>query len=159
DIRTRTVPQPTTESVSRLKLRVQALTGMELQSDQAITPLDVEAWRERFHQLPEPVGQALPVRDEVEALSQDEARTRAAELSGVPFAAIWHLDRLIASRPDEGRLLVRRAFVQAAAGKLEAAEHDLARALQLGPRDACIDLLARQADAALACERWEMAHW
>ena len=75
------------------------------------------------------------------------------------FAALWHLDRLIAARPGEGTLLVRRALVQAAAGRLEAAEGDLARALKLGPLDPCVDLLAYRADAASASERWDLALW
>jgi tetratricopeptide (TPR) repeat protein len=158
-VRTWAVPSPATDPVSRLKLRVQALTGMELQPDQAVTPLDAEAWRQRLRQLPEPLGQALMTGDEAEALRQDEARARAAEVSAAPFAALWHLDRLIASRPDDVALRVRRAIVQAATGKREAAEQDLARALKVGPRDRCVDLLALQADAAMACERWELALW
>jgi Flp pilus assembly protein TadD len=75
------------------------------------------------------------------------------------FATLWHLDRLIAARPDDGTLLVRRAMVKAAAGRLEAAEGELARALKLGPLDPCVDLLAHRADAASASERWDLALW
>ncbi len=71
-------------------------------------------------------------RDDAEALGWHEALARTAEDSGMAFATLWHLDRLVAARPDEGTLLVRRAMVQAAAGRLESAEGELARALKLG---------------------------
>src|SRR5262249_32071275 len=82
-----------------------------------------------------------------------------AEDFGMAFAALWHLNRLIAAQPDEGTLTVRRAIVQAAAGRLEAAEEDLARARKLGPLDPCVDLLEQRADAAVAFERWDLALW
>ena len=39
-----------------------------------------------------------------------EARARTSEDSGMAFATLWHLDRLVAARPDDGTLLVRRAM-------------------------------------------------
>jgi WD40 repeat protein/serine/threonine protein kinase/tetratricopeptide (TPR) repeat protein len=159
DIHAWKVPPPATGDVSQLKLRLQALTGMEFQSDQAIASVDPEAWRERLRQLPEPLGQAQPVRAEADAVRMDDALAHTAEASGSVFAALWHLDRLIACRPGESTLWVRRAFVHAAAGRFQAADENLARALKLGPVDACVDLLARRADAAMASERWEVALW
>ena len=159
DIQTWTVPPPATDSTSRLLLRVQALTGMELEPGQSVRFLDRETWRGRLGEVVDRSSPGKLVRDDAEALGWHEARARTAEDSGMAFATLWHLDRLVAARPDEGTLLVRRAMVQAAAGRLEAAEGELARALKLGPLDPCVDLLAHRADAASASERWDLALW
>ena len=159
DIQTWTVPPPATDSTSRLLLRVQALTGMELEPGQSVRFLDRETWRGRLGEVVDRSSPGKLVRDDAEALGWHEARARTAEDSGMAFATLWHLDRLIAARPDEGTLLVRRAMVQAAAGRLETADGELARALKLGPLDPCVDLLAHRADAALASERWDLALW
>jgi WD40 repeat protein/tetratricopeptide (TPR) repeat protein len=159
DIRTWTVPPPANESTSRLLRRVQALTGMELDPGQSIVSLDREAWRGRLQEVEERSTPTRPMGDEADARSWHEARARAAEESGMAFAALWHLDRLIAARPDDGALLARRALVQADAGRFEAAEEELARALKLGPLNPCVDVLAHRADAAGASGRWELALW
>src|SRR5579864_1799932 len=122
---------------------------MELEPGQSLISLDRETWRGRLQEVVDRSSPAQLVRDEAEALRWHEARARTAEDSGMTFAALWHLDRLLAARPDEGTLLVRRAMVQAAAGRLEEAEQDLDHALKLGPLDACVDQLAHLADAAL----------
>src|SRR5262249_35028473 len=154
-----TVPPPATEPTSRLLRRVQALTGMELDPGQSLVFLDRETWRGRLQEIEDRSTPALLVGDEADARSWHEARARTAEESGMASAALWHLDRLMAARPDDGTLLVRRALVQAAAGRLEAADEDLARALKLGRLDPCVDLLAHRADAAGASGRWDLALW
>ena len=159
DIRTWTVPPPATEPTSRLRLRVQALTGMELDPGQSVALLDRETWKGRLQEVVERSKPATLVPDQADALVWHEARTRTAEDAGMAFAALWHLDRLIAARPDTGTLMVRRAMVEAAAGRLQAADADVERALKLGPLDACVDLSAHRADAAAASERWDLALW
>ena len=57
-----------------------------------------------------PLESGKLVRDDAEALGWHEARARTAEDSGMAFATLWHLDRLVAARPDEGTLLVRRPW-------------------------------------------------
>jgi tetratricopeptide (TPR) repeat protein len=96
-------------------------------------------------------------------------------LSGQPFAAAWHLDRLLADDPNNADLRLRRSMVLQALGRWQEAADDCAAAIRLGlahqeaalhlpllyhgagqPRQyeqACIDLLrqyVRTTDAALA---------
>ena len=79
-----------------------------------------------------------------------EADARDAEAIGDGFGARWHLDRLIAARPDDGLLHARRARAWLWAGRLAAAEADLDRALALGPRDRILDWLEHRAADSLA---------
>jgi WD40 repeat protein/Flp pilus assembly protein TadD/tRNA A-37 threonylcarbamoyl transferase component Bud32 len=159
EIRSLSVPSTPSESTSEIKLRVQALTGMELDPGQSIALLDRATWKRRLNDVAGVSSVAKLAGDEVERIRWHETRARFAEQSGQSFTTLWHLDRLSAAGPNDGTLLVRRALVQAAAGRIEPAEVELRRALKLGPIDLCLDALAHGADAAMASARWELAVW
>ena len=56
--------------------------------------------------------------------------------AGQWFAAVFHLDRLLAANPGNGRDRALRGFAQGALGRREQAAADYARALELQPEDA-----------------------
>ena len=57
---------------------------------------------------------------------------------------------MIAARPDDGLLHARRAPARLWTGDVRSADADLARALELGPRDRVADWLAHRAADSLA---------
>jgi hypothetical protein len=88
------VPRPLSdEGLDDLRLRIEARTGLHMGSDRAIARLDTPAWRERLEQL----GRLDPAALEPNVdPAWHEPMVREAEQNGNAFAAIWHLDRLLA---------------------------------------------------------------
>ena len=72
----------------------------------AISMLNEPAWRERLEELGRLDPAAVQLDD---GPAWHEPMIREAEQNGNAFAAIWHLDRLIAARPDDWLLVARRA--------------------------------------------------
>ena len=105
DVRTWVLPEPASGPPELLAKRLQARSGMELDADHEIVYLSPKTWRLRRDELGEPGGLTRQAAD----LDEHEAAARDAERIGLAFAARWHLDRLIAARPDDGMLYARRA--------------------------------------------------
>jgi eukaryotic-like serine/threonine-protein kinase len=155
--RTWPIPEPLAAgSNDDLTLRVEARTGLRMDSGLAISRLDGPAWRERIEQL----GQLDPV-----AVRPDddpawhEPMIREAEQNGHAFAAIWHLDRLIAARPDDWYLYARRARALSRSDEFKKAAVDYEQAERLGKREVVLDV---QVHCVLDCakaERWGEALW
>ena len=97
--RTWPVPEPVQDdSLDDLTLRIEARTGLQMNTGLAISRLGAAAWRDRLEQLGKLDPDALRIDDDP---AWHEPRIRQAEQSGNTFAALWHLDRLIAVRPDD----------------------------------------------------------
>jgi serine/threonine protein kinase/WD40 repeat protein len=97
ETRTWAVPEPLADPrLEDLALRIEARTGLRMDAGLSISRLGPAAWRERLHQLDrlDPPA-ARPDTDP----SWHEPRILEAEQTGNAFAALWHLDRLIAARP------------------------------------------------------------
>jgi WD40 repeat protein/serine/threonine protein kinase len=133
------VPSPAEGDLDTLVLRVQVRTGMQRDAGQVVSRLDPQTWessRQQFvaRQGSADTGLGPPVSD----AAWHEARARDAEDDGDGFAALWHLDRLIAlqgrgARAAEAWLLyARRARVYSAAGQLDKADAEYQRALRRG---------------------------
>ena len=94
-----------------------------METDRTIARLDTSAWRDRLEQL----GRLDPA-----ALQPDvdpawhEPMVREAEQTGNAFAAIWHLDRLIAAHPDDWFLYARRARAWSLSDQFDKAAADYA---------------------------------
>ncbi len=102
-----------------------------------------EAWR-RLGQGGDDARRSI---DTSRGLEWYEASARDAEAAGDGFAARWHLDRLIAARPDDGLFHARRAVARLRErGDATGVSADLDRALELGPRDRIVDWLAHRAE-------------
>ncbi|WP_165229604.1 serine/threonine-protein kinase [Aquisphaera insulae] len=151
------VPSPLVdEGPDDLRLRIEARTGMRMEPDRSIARLDAPAWRDRLERLGHVDPAAL--RREVDP-AWHATLAREAEQMGNTFAAIWHLDRLIATHPEDWSLYARRARARSRSDRLEEAAADYDRALRHASKDLVLDV---QAHAMLDCtwrDRWAEALW
>jgi hypothetical protein len=105
--RTWPVPRPLSgASLDDLKLRIEARTVLQMEAGRTIARLDIASWRERLQQLGRLDPAAVQPDDDP---AWHEPMVSEAEQDGHSFAALWHLDRLIAARPDDWSLRARRA--------------------------------------------------
>jgi Flp pilus assembly protein TadD len=155
--RTWPVPEPLQdESLGDLTLRIEARTGLQMNTGLAISRLGAAAWRDRLEQLGKLDPEALRIDDDP---AWHEPMIRQAEQSGNTFAALWHLDRLIAVRPDDWFLFARRARVWASSGKFASAASDYQQAERLGSRAQLFDFRAQCVVDCTEAERWAEALW
>ena len=159
------LPEPMAGDGDRIALKVQVLTA-EMFENGEIAKLDAADWEERRQRLAGADGElAAPVV----AWSPDHATTsdaawherqvRDAEQLGATFAAQWHLDRLLATRPDAWLLYARRARIHRAAGQLAEADADYARALEHGPHDQVLDWYRHCIVECACAEQWDTEIW
>ncbi len=157
DSRSWPVPEPLhDDSIDDLMLRIEARTGLRMETRLAISRLDAAAWRERLVELGSLDPTAVRPDDDP---AWHEPMIRAAERSGNTFAMLWHLDRLIAARPDDWFLYARRARAWSSSDKFDRAATDYQQAERLSSRDQVLDF---QAHCVIDCtkdERWAAALW
>jgi WD40 repeat protein/tetratricopeptide (TPR) repeat protein len=154
--RTWPVPEPLDGNINDLTLRIEARTGLRMETGLAISRLTTAAWQERLDQLgrldPNAAG---PDTDP----AWHAPMIREAEQNGNVFAAIWHLDRLIAARPDDWFLYARRGRAWSLSDQFDKAEVDFQKAERLSSPDQLLDF---QTHCVLDCtkaERWAAALW
>jgi eukaryotic-like serine/threonine-protein kinase len=155
--RTWPVPEPLQDaSLADLTLRIEARTGLRMETGRAISRLDGSAWRERLEQ----VGRLDPaaVRADPDP-AWHEPMIREAEQNGNVFAALWHLDRLIAARSDDWFLFARRARAWSGSDKLDRAAADYKKAEQLGSGEQVLDFQTHCVVDCTRAERWAEALW
>jgi WD40 repeat protein/tetratricopeptide (TPR) repeat protein len=155
--RTWPVPEPLADgSEDDLTLRVEARTGHRMGSNLTIARLDPAAWRERLEQLGRlDPGAVRPDHDP----AWHEPMVREAEQKGNAFAAIWHLDRLIAARPDDGFLYARRARAWSTSDEYDKAAADYRQAERLGSREQALDFQTHCVVDCTQAQRWTEALW
>jgi WD40 repeat protein/tetratricopeptide (TPR) repeat protein len=139
--RTGTIPRPADLSDEALIRWVEARTGLVLDPGREVRRLELGEWRRRLEQT----GVASTPDDAADEWTWHDAGARDAEALGDDFGARWHLDRLIAARPEDGLLHARRARAWLWSGEVAAAGADVERALALGPRDGILDWLEHRA--------------
>jgi serine/threonine protein kinase/WD40 repeat protein/tetratricopeptide (TPR) repeat protein len=154
--RTWPVPEPLDGNLDDLTLRIEARTGLRMETGLAISRLNSAAWQERLEQL----GRLDPkaARPDTDP-AWHAPMVREAEQNGNAFAAIWHLDRLIAARPDDWFLYARRGRAWSLSDQLDKAEVDFQKAQRLSSPDQLLDF---QTHCVLDCtkaERWAAALW
>jgi hypothetical protein len=154
--RTWPVPEPLDGDLDDLTLRIEARTGLRMETGLALSRLNPATWQERLEQLGRLDPSAvLPDRDP----AWHAPLIREAEQNGNTFAALWHLDRLIAARPEDWLLHARRARAWSLSDQLDKADDDFQKAERLGSRDQVLDF---QTHCVLDCtkaERWAAALW
>jgi WD40 repeat protein/tetratricopeptide (TPR) repeat protein len=160
------VPEPLAGNLDDLTLRIEARTGLRMEAGLALSRLNAVAWQERLEQLGRLDPNAvLPDRDP----AWHAPLLREAEQNGNAFAAIWHLDRLIAAHPEVGRignpshndwfLYARRGRARSLSDEFDKAADDFEKAERLSSRDRVLDF---QTHCVLDCtkaERWAAALW
>ena len=139
-----------------MTLRIEARTGLRMESDLTISRLDSPAWRERLEQLGRLDPAAVQPDDDP---AWHEPMIREAEQNGNAFAAIWHLDRLIAARPDDWFLYARRARAWSLSDKFDKAAADYQQAERLGSREQVLDFQAHCVIDCTRAGRWAEALW
>jgi WD40 repeat protein/Flp pilus assembly protein TadD len=159
------VPEPMAGDAERIALQVQVLTAESLENGE-IAKLDAADWEERRQRL---AGADSGLGAGVLAWSGDpaskgdvawhERQVRDAEQLGATSAALWHLDRLLAARPDEWQLYARRARARRAAGKLAQADADYARAWEHGPHGQVLDWYRHCIVNCASAEQWDTELW
>jgi WD40 repeat protein/tetratricopeptide (TPR) repeat protein len=149
------IPTPLAGDAKRITLWTQVLSVMELNSSDATHVLDSHDWEHRHKKLEGLGGSPRAIEHSPEPeVAWHERETTSSESSGQWFAARWHLDRLIASKPEDGSLYVRRSHAYIQLGRWVEAEQDYSKAIKLGAAqgDPSLYNLRGQARAALG-------HW
>jgi len=162
DTRRWPLPAPTEDDPDRLRLRLEVRTGQQMGDGQAVVPLDPGEWRQRREKLVELEGSAESAyAGSVSDRDFHDARARDAEQEHDPFAARWHLDRLIAAAgPDAGWFaFARRARTWTAEDRFDRAEADYARALELASPEQLLCWYRHRAAACQGDKRWPAALW
>ncbi len=136
------VPQPSVVTVADLVRHVQLRTDRELDSGRSPVALTSDKRR----QLRAKADDASFMPETTDLAVWHEANARDAEAAGDNFRLRWHLERLIAARPDDGLLHARRARALLWADDVASAEAELERAIALGPRDIVLDWMLHRAE-------------
>jgi WD40 repeat protein/Flp pilus assembly protein TadD len=124
------VPAPLAGSRDQVAHWAQVLTGLELDADNVVRPLDAAALAGKRQALRDEAGPSLAGE---EGLSWHRREAEAAEARGRWFAAHWHLQRLVDAGPPSGGLYTRRGRALAALGRLEPAREDANQAARMLP--------------------------
>jgi WD40 repeat protein/serine/threonine protein kinase/tetratricopeptide (TPR) repeat protein len=158
DVRRWRVPEAMAGEPEVLALRLQVRTGLRLDAEQAVVPLGSEQWEAACTSLAEREG-SVEAAYHTTMADQDwhEARARDAEEDGDVFGTLWHLDRLLALRPDDGLLYARRARAHAAAGRWDSADADYTRARKYLSAAQLTDEYAHRAVDAQEAGQWSVA--
>jgi serine/threonine protein kinase/WD40 repeat protein/tetratricopeptide (TPR) repeat protein len=151
------LPKPVADDPERLELWLQAQGGIGFRN-QAIGLLDAETWRECRLQLQERWPEDDPaLYSPVDEAGWHNARAEDAEEDGNTFAALWHLERLIAQRPHDWRAHARKGLLFAHAGNLDLAESAYRLAAQHAPAEALRNWHRQNATECLIQKQWAMA--
>jgi WD40 repeat protein/tetratricopeptide (TPR) repeat protein len=151
------LPQPVTDEPERMELWLRASGGVGLENN-AIVLLDVEAWRRCRERLQERWPEADPaLHRPADESDWHDARACDAEEDSNTFAALWHLDRLIALRPKDWQLLGRKGLLYARAGDLDLAGAAYRRAAKHAPAEALRDWHRQNVATCLVQGQWSAA--
>ncbi len=154
-LRTWPVPVPVEGPEEFLEARLIALTGCRKDSGGSISyinrdfALDPDDTRKLVNSWPLP-------RD---PNTWHDRNARQAESEGMPEAALWHLDRLIASQPDLWTLRIRQAHNLALAGRLDEASQAYQKASSWISSDKLAELREHDLLNCLAAGRDDLVSW
>ena len=163
------LPLPISANTDQIGLRLEILTGLRMNAGQDVEKLAPLAWDESCRRLTALEGSvALAYASSVSEMDYHEARARDAEQDGNTFAERWHLDRLISLRAAEQNadsvshlwlLHARRARAWSIAGRLDFADADYSRALQLASRSLILDWYRHRVADCEHAAQWPTALW
>jgi WD40 repeat protein/serine/threonine protein kinase/Tfp pilus assembly protein PilF len=146
--------------VPRLVRWVETSSGLELTQDNAVRVLDGATWQKRRQELDERGGApAAGVGAGRFGFGWHQRLAAEAMGAGHWFTARWHLDHLLAARPDDWLSYAQRAHAHYELGGVKAAAEDCKRAVEKGPAEPVRDWFSRQSPEHDATVRWEAALW
>jgi Flp pilus assembly protein TadD len=153
------MPQPIAGEAGLVRCWAQTVTGQELDAGKSVSVLAPADWRERRSRV-----MASELRPDVEAgageiLAWHDGVAGANEISLVPEAALWHLERLLAARPSDWSLHARRAGVLHRFQRDAEAIKALATARELGGLEAVRGWCAERAENLERIHRHGAALW
>jgi hypothetical protein len=159
-IRSWPMPEPFEGDVERLARSLRLATGLRTDEAGAVVPLTQAQWHEERQQWRQsegdrPWGLAQPVAD----ADWHEARACDAEETGNGFTARWHLDRLIALRPDDWLLHARRARTLTEEGLPQQAAAHYQRARDLGAGETLSEWYRHRLWVCRSRRQWKSALW
>ncbi len=153
-------PKPQEGDLERITRAVELTTGRQLDTEKAVVALGPQAWNESLNIWREREGSAdWNLGTPADVPGWHEARASDAEEAGASLTAVWHLDRLIGTRPDDWLLYARRGQAHADLGRWELAEADYQRARQREPAGGLHDWYQLQAWVCLVREQRTAALW
>jgi WD40 repeat protein len=154
------IPRPLEGDLDRITLRLQLRTGMQMDAGQGIAWLDAPTWQAHRRQLAALEGTADGAfRSSVSDVAYHEARAQDAEQDGATFTALWHLDRLVALRPDDWLLYARRGRAYSAAGQLDRADAEYRLAARHVSARVLLDWYRHRVVDCVAAGRDSVARW
>jgi WD40 repeat protein/Flp pilus assembly protein TadD len=151
------IPRPLPDdSLDDLRLRIEARTGLHMEDDRSIGRLPTADWRERLERISRLDPSAL--KFDVDP-AWHEPMIREAFQNDHPSAAIWHLDRLLAVRPNDWSLYARRASAWALSQAYDQAHADYAEAERLSSREQVLNFQSHCVLECINAGRWAEALW
>jgi len=159
EVRSWPVPEPKPEQARHLAARLAVETGLRLNATQNLEILSPEDIESQTRDLAESVVDGEPIDERGRSSNRHNHAALYAEHRALWHAALFHLDQLISVHPVDGSLRVRRALALAGTGQREKASTEFTRALELGPRQDCINLLVQRAYDESDAGRLEHAAW
>jgi Flp pilus assembly protein TadD len=152
------MPAPVAGDVERIVLWTQVLSTMELDAGDITHALGGRDWESRRQDLEKRGGPPSQIHHSPEPPMTWHLREAASsEEAGQWFAARWHLDRLIAARPEDGALYARRGFALDQLGRWAEADTDYGRAIDCGVDREGPLLYTRRGVARARLGRWAEA--
>jgi serine/threonine protein kinase/WD40 repeat protein len=159
-IRSWPVPAPYEGDVERLAHSLRLATGLRMDEAETVVPLTPAQWQEERRRWRESEGDApWGLARAVSDAEWHEARACDAEEWGNGFTVRWHLDRLIALRPDDWMLYARRARSWTEENRPDLAADDYRRVRELAPAEALSDWYRHRAWVCRSRKCWESAVW
>jgi Flp pilus assembly protein TadD len=156
-LRTWPLPEPVTDDPERMELWLQVTGGIRPEHD-SIVLLDAATWRSCRERLQRRWPEADPgLHQPNDEANWHDARARDAEEDGNTFAALWHLDRLIALLPRDWQPSARKGLLYAAAGEFHLAESAYRLAARNAPAADLQDWHRQNAATCLAQGEWGTA--
>jgi tetratricopeptide (TPR) repeat protein len=151
------LPEADTRPAAELLLLSEILSGerRDLRSGSlAMTRVELrQAW-EKYASSAAPLAVTA-----AEQLDWHDREAASAEAAGQTSAALFHLDRLLAARPDEFTYHARRAHVHAAANHLDAAADAYAIAARLATPEVLLAWYGERAEECKGRGQWAAAQW
>jgi tetratricopeptide (TPR) repeat protein len=150
------VPGLVADDPDRMELWLQATAGVRIEGTE-VRALDVQTWQQCRQRLRERWPDADPVLGRtIDDAAWHDARALDAEEDGNTFAAIWHLEQLLALRPGDWQPHARLGWLYTEAGDLDRAEAAYGQAARAGG-DGLLDWYRHSVASLLARGKWPAA--